>query len=103
MTVNFALGCTCMKNKNVCHFKKSLNIPGPEYSLHVLIVLCNYSVCLFLPVDFDDTSNTMVNSPSLSSSPPNNMATLDKPKTDFSTPPSSPNVNVATNRYQSAV
>lgn len=52
-------------------------------------------------MDFDDTSSTMVNSPSLSSSPPNNMATLDKPKTEFSTPPSSPNVNVATNSQSS--
>lgn len=52
-------------------------------------------------MDFDDTSSMMVNSPSLSSSPPNNMATLDKPKTEFSTPPSSPNVNVATNSQSS--
>lgn len=52
-------------------------------------------------MDFDDTSSTMVNSPSLSSSPPNNMSTLDKPKTEFSTPPSSPNVNVATNSQSS--
>lgn len=52
-------------------------------------------------MDFDDTSSMMVNSPSLSSSPPNNMSTLDKPKTEFSTPPSSPNVNVATNSQSS--
>ncbi|XP_048731807.1 phosphofurin acidic cluster sorting protein 2-like isoform X2 [Ostrea edulis] len=48
-------------------------------------------------MDFDDTGNTMFNSPSLSSSPPNNLASLEKPKIDFSTPPSSPNVNVAPN------
>nr|XP_022331233.1 phosphofurin acidic cluster sorting protein 1-like isoform X4 [Crassostrea virginica] len=52
-------------------------------------------------MDFEDTSASMVNSPSLSSSPPNNMATLDKPKSDFSTPPSSPNVNVAVNSQSS--
>ncbi|XP_062619751.1 phosphofurin acidic cluster sorting protein 1-like isoform X4 [Saccostrea cucullata] len=54
-------------------------------------------------MDFEDTGNTLVNSPSLSSSPPSNMSTLDKPKMDFSTPPSSPNVSVASNTSQSTL
>ncbi|XP_060068452.1 phosphofurin acidic cluster sorting protein 2-like [Ylistrum balloti] len=43
-------------------------------------------------VDLDDTS-CMVNSPSLSSSPPSAMILLDKPK-ETQTPPSSPSVNL---------
>ncbi|XP_061167958.1 phosphofurin acidic cluster sorting protein 1-like isoform X5 [Saccostrea echinata] len=54
-------------------------------------------------MDFEDTGNTLVNSPSLSSSPPSNMMTLDKPKMDISTPPSSPNVSVSTNTSQSTM
>ena len=51
---------------------------------------------LCLEVDMDDgnmTSTAMVNSPSLSSSPPSAFPLLDKPKNDVSTPPSSPNVS----------